>query len=196
MEYEIVLATNNAHKLKEVREILSPFNIKVYSLNNLNLHPEDVEENADNYAGNALIKAKSVQKLTNLPVLADDSGLEVEAMGNKPGIHSARYASECGGHPNAIKNILRIVEEKGNRKARFVCDIIALNIEKEPLLFEGIAPGQIADSPYGEGGFGYDPIFIPDGEDKTFAELPQEIKNKLSHRGRALIKFIEYLTRR
>ena len=193
MKYQVVLATNNAHKLNEVRQILSPFGIEVFSLNDLNLHPEDVEENAPNYAGNALIKAKSVQKLTNLPIIADDSGLEVEALDNKPGIHSARYASECGGHPNAIKNILDIVNKTGNRTARFVCDIIALNIEKEPLLFEGIANGQIADSPFGEGGFGYDPIFIPNESNKTFAELDQEIKNKLSHRGRALNKFIEYL---
>ena len=193
MNYEIVLATNNAHKLKEVREILSPFGITVYGLNDLNLHPEDVEENAPNYAGNALIKAKSVQKLTNLPVIADDSGLEVEAMDNKPGIKSARYASDCGGHPNAIKNILEIVKEKGNDKARFVCDIVAINITKEPLLFEGIANGHIANSPYGEGGFGYDPIFIPNESNKTFAELPQVDKNKLSHRGRALSKLVNYL---
>lgn len=193
MDYQIVLATNNAHKLNEVRQILSPFGIKVYSLNDLNLHPEDVEENAPNYAGNALIKAKSVQKLTNLPIIADDSGLEVEAMDNKPGIHSARYAAECGGHPNAIKKILGIVSSKNNSKARFVCDIIALNIEKEPLLFEGIADGQIAKAPYGEGGFGYDPIFVPKESNKTFAELDQEIKNKLSHRGRALNKLVEYL---
>lgn len=193
MDYQIVLATNNAHKLQEVRQILSPFGIEVFSLNDLNLHPEDVDENAPDYKGNALIKAKSVQKLTKLPIIADDSGLEVEAMDNKPGIHSARYASECGGHPNAINNILAIVSKAGNRKARFVCDIIALNIEEEPLLFEGIAPGQIADSPYGDGGFGYDPIFVPEESDKTFAELPQEVKNKLSHRGRALHKLIEYL---
>ena len=106
MNFELILATNNQHKLKEVRQILAPQKITVYGLNDLNLKPEDVEENADNYQGNALIKAESVQKLTTMPIIADDSGLEIEAMDNQPGLHSARFAKECGGHDKAIQKIL------------------------------------------------------------------------------------------
>ena len=112
MNYEIVLATNNAHKLQEVRQILSPHKIVVYGLNDLNLKPEDVEENADNYYGNALIKAKSVQKLTTMPIIADDSGLEIEAMDNQPGLKSARFASMHGGHDKAIQVILISILKK------------------------------------------------------------------------------------
>ena len=193
MNYEIILATTNSHKLKEVREILSPHKITVYGLNDVNLKPEDVEENADNYAGNALIKAKAVQKLTTMPIIADDSGLEIFAMDNQPGLLSARYASMHGGHDKAIKHILEILEKKDNRKARFICDIILLNEDEKPLLFEGIANGHIANEPFGEGGFGYDPIFVSDEIGKTYAEMTQEEKNKVSHRGKALKKLLTYL---
>ena len=193
MNYEIILATNNAHKLKEVREILSPHKITVYGLNDLNLKPEDVEENATTYSGNALIKAKAVQKLTTLPIIADDSGLEIEALDNQPGLHSARFASKYGGHENAIKAILEDLKKKDNRKARFVCDIILLNKDEKPLLFEGIVPGHIAKEPYGKGDFGYDPIFVCDELNKTYAEMTQEEKNKVSHRGKALKKLLTYL---
>ena len=193
MNYELILATNNAHKLKEVREILSPHKITVYGLNDLNLKPKDVEENADTYSGNALIKAKSIQELTTMPIIADDSGMEIEAMDNQPGLHSARFATEHGGHPNAIKAILEELKKKDNRKARFVCDIILLNEGDKPLLFEGIAKGHIAEEPYGEGGFGYDPIFVSDELNKTYAEMTQEEKNKVSHRGKALKKLLTFL---
>ena len=193
MNYELILATNNKHKLKEVREILSPHKITVYGLNDLNLKPKDVEENADTYAGNALIKAKSIQELTTMPIIADDSGLEIEAMDNQPGLHSARFAEQYGGHENAIKVILENLKKKDNRNARFVCDIILLNEGDKPLLFEGIVPGHIAEEPYGEGGFGYDPIFIADELNKTYAEMTQEEKNKVSHRGKALKKLLTYL---
>ena len=193
MNYELILATNNKHKLKEVREILSPHKITVYGLNDLNLKPKDVEENANTYAGNALIKAKSIQELTTMPIIADDSGLEIEAMDNQPGLHSARFAEQYGGHENAIKVILENLKKKDNRNARFVCDIILLNEGDKPLLFEGIVPGHIAEKPYGEGGFGYDPIFIADELNKTYAEMTQEEKNKVSHRGKALKKLLTYL---
>ena len=191
MEYQLVLATNNAHKLQEVREILGPHGIKVFGLNDLNLHPEEVEENADTYYGNALIKATSVAKITKLPVIADDSGLEIEAMDNQPGLHSARFAQENGGHPKAIEKILSLL--KDNRKARFVCDIVLMNEEERPILFEGIVEGEIAKQPYGQGGFGYDPIFICKETNKTYAEMGEDEKNKLSHRGTALYKLIKYL---
>ena len=193
MNYELILATNNAHKLKEVREILSPHKITVYGLNDLNLHPEDVDENADTYAGNALIKAQSLQKLTTMPIIADDSGMEIEAMDNQPGLHSARFADQHGGHANAIRAILQELKKKDNRKARFVCDIILVNEDEKPLLFEGIVDGHIAEEPFGEGGFGYDPIFVADELNKTYAEMTQEEKNKVSHRGKALKKLLTYL---
>ena len=192
MNYEIVLATNNKHKLKEVREILSPHNIIVYGLNDLNIRPKNVEENGETYSANALIKAKAVQELTTMPIIADDSGLEIAALNNEPGIHSARYAESLGGHDNAIKEILKRLENKDDRSARFVCDIVLLNVEKEPRLFEGVAKGKIAKQKMGEGGFGYDPIFISD-ETKTCFALMGEEKNTVSHRAKALNKLLIYL---
>ena len=192
MNFEIILATNNKHKLQEVREILSPKGFIVYGLSDLQLVPEDVEENGSTYQENALIKAKAVQKLTSMPIIADDSGLEIKEMDNEPGLYSARYASSRGGHENAIKEILSNLKGK-DRSARFICDIVLLNVDEKPLLFEGIVPGRIAEEPYGEGGFGYDPIFVPDEVGKTYAEIPQDIKNKVSHRAKALIKLVTYL---
>lgn len=193
MNFEIILATNNRHKLQEVREILCPHKITVYGLFDLNLKPKDVEENAPDYYGNALIKAKSVAELTTMPIIADDSGLEVIAMDHKPGIHSARYAEECGGHDKAIQTILQFLSDKKDRSARFVCNIVLLNMEDKPLLFEGIAEGKIATEVHGEGGFGYDPIFFSNELGKTFAEASEEEKNKASHRGKALKKLLTYL---
>lgn len=192
INYEIVLATNNKHKLQEVREILSPKGIIVYGLSDLQLVPEEVEENGNTYAENALIKAKAVQKLTNLPIIADDSGIEILAMDNKPGLHTARYAKDNGGFSAVFDVILKNLEGK-DRTARFMCTIVLLNVDKNPLVFEGIVPGKIAEEPYGEGGFGYDPIFVADEIGMTYAEAPQQIKNKVSHRGKALLKLITYL---
>ena len=192
MNYEIILATNNKHKLKEVREILSPHKIIVYGLGDLSSKLEDVEENGDTYAANALIKAKAVQKLTTMPVISDDSGLEITALNNEPGIHSARYAESLGGHDNAIKEILKRLENVSDRSARFVCDIVLLNVEDKPLIFEGIAEGTIANEKMGEGGFGYDPVFISKETGQCFA-LMQEEKNTVSHRAKALKKLLTYL---
>ena len=193
MNYEIILATNNKHKLQEVRAFLAPHKITIYGLSDLNLRPEEVEENGKNYFENALLKAKAVAKLADLPIISDDSGLEIEALNNEPGLHSARYAESLGGHANAIKEILKRLEGKDNRKARFVCDIVLINDSDKPLLFEGVAPGYIADSPIGENGFGYDPIFQSAEVNKRFSELTQEEKNKVSHRGKALLKLLTYL---
>ncbi len=193
MNFEIILATNNKHKLQEVRSFLAPHKIVVYGLNDLNLKPEDVPENGKTYYENALIKAQAVAKLVDMPIIADDSGLEIEALNNEPGLHSARYAESLGGHANAIKEILHRLEDKDNRKARFVCDIVLVNHDKEPRQFIGIAEGYIADAPIGENGFGYDPIFQSAEINKRFSELTQEEKNKVSHRGKALLKLLTYL---
>ena len=192
MNFEMILATNNKHKLLEVREILSPYHIIVYGLGDLASKLVDVEENGKTYAENALIKAKAVQKLTTMPVIADDSGLEISALNNEPGLHSARYASSLGGHDSAIKEILKRLESAKDRSARFVCDIVLLNTDKNPLIFEGIAEGTIAKEKMGEGGFGYDPIFISKETGKCFA-LMQEEKNTVSHRAKALMKMLTYL---
>ena len=192
MNYEIILATNNKHKLQEVREILSPHKIVVYGLSDLNIKVPEAEENGETYADNALIKAKSIQQVTTMPIIADDSGLEITALNNEPGLHSARYASSLGGHDNAIKEILKRLEDKKDRSARFVCDIVLLNVEDKPLIFEGIAKGEIANEKMGEGGFGYDPIFISDETGECFA-LMKENKNMVSHRAKALKKLLTYL---
>ena len=192
MNYEIILATSNKHKLKEVREILSPHHIIVYGLSDLSSQLTPVDENGTTYAENALIKAKAVQKLTKMPIISDDSGLEISALNNEPGIHSARYAESLGGHDNAIKEILNRLKDKKDRSARFVCDIVLLNVEDKPLVFEGIAKGTIAKEKMGEGGFGYDPIFISDETGECFA-LMKENKNTVSHRAKALNKLLTYL---
>ena len=192
MNFELLVATNNAHKLKEIRKILSPYHITVYGMKDLNINIGEVEENADTYYGNALIKATALQKITTMPIIADDSGLEIEALGNAPGLYSARYASSFGGHPQAIAHILDEIQGK-NRNARFVCDIVLVNVEKEPLKFEAIIEGKIAEQVDGEGGFGYDPIFIEKKTGKTYASMSEDEKNQVSHRGVALKKLLAYL---
>ena len=192
MNFEIVLATNNKHKLQEVRKILSPHKITVYCPNDLNLTVPEVEENGKTYFENALVKAKAVASVTSFPVIADDSGLEIEALNNEPGLHSARYAESLGGHQNAFKDIFKRLEGKP-RDARFICCIVLLNVTDKPLQFEGIAKGKILEEAHGLSGFGYDPIFFSEEAQMTFAELPEDIKNKVSHRGKALKKLLTFL---
>ncbi|HHT67255.1 MAG TPA: RdgB/HAM1 family non-canonical purine NTP pyrophosphatase [Erysipelotrichaceae bacterium] len=193
MNFEIVLATNNKHKLQEVREILSPHKIIVYGLSDLNVKIKDVEENNSTYVENALAKAKAIQKITNMPIIADDSGLEISSLNHEPGVYSARYASSLGGHDQAIKEILKRLENTKNRSARFVCQIVLLNTEDKPLIFEGIAKGYIAEKIMGENGFGYDPIFIEEETNQCFGLMDKKEKNAVSHRARALKKLITYL---
>ena len=193
MNFEIILATTNKHKLQEVREILSPHKITVYGLNDLNLKVKDVEENGATYAENALIKAKAVQELTTMPIIADDSGLEIIPLDRRPGMFSARYAAEMGGHDKAIAQILDDLKDKDDRSAEFKCDIALVNVEDKPLIFEGIAKGTIATEKMGEGGFGYDPIFISDETKTCFGTMGQAEKNTVSHRAKALKKLLTYL---
>ena len=193
MNFELILATNNKHKLKEVREILAPHNVIVYGLSDLNLKPKEVEENGKYYAENALIKAKAVQELTKMPIISDDSGLEIIALNHEPGLHSARYASSLGGHDNAIKELLERLKDKDDRSAQFVCDIVLLNVGDKPLIFEGIAKGKIATEKHGQGGFGYDPIFISDETGTCFGTMEEGEKNTVSHRAKALNKLLTYL---
>lgn len=192
MNFELLVATNNNHKLQEIRQILSPHHITVYGMKDLNINIGEVEETGSTYYENALIKAKALQAVTKMPIIADDSGLEIIALDKMPGLHSARFAEDCGGHANAINKILKDLEGK-DRSAQFICDIVLVNVEDKPLLFEGIVPGRIGTEVEGEGGFGYDPIFICDELNKSYALLTQEEKNRVSHRGKALKKLLTYL---
>ncbi len=175
-----------------IRQILSPFHITVYGMKDLNIDIGEVEENGSTYFENALIKANALKEVTKMPIIADDTGLEILSMDNKPGLHTARYAESLGGHQEAFKDIFKNIEGK-DRSATFVCDIVLVNVEDKPLRFEARIPGYIATSVNGEGGFGYDPIFVCDELGKTYAEMSQEEKNRVSHRGKALKKLITYL---
>lgn len=185
----IVAATGNRHKLEEYRQLLDGQNIELKSLLDYPGYNEP-EENGSSFKENASIKALAACKYCDVPAFADDSGLEVEALDNRPGIYSSRYAE------TDEKRINRILEElKGqtNRRARFVC-VIAIAVNGEVIeTFEGEVKGTILEAPRGENGFGYDPIFQPDGFDKSFAELTQEEKNRISHRANAYAKALEFV---
>ena len=187
---KIVFATNNKNKLREMREIMDGL-YEVLSLEDIGCH-EDIVEDADTIQGNAKIKADFVTRKYHVDCFADDTGLEVEALGGAPGVYSARYAGEgCSYHDNVVK-LLAAMKGIANRKARFRT-VIALNLKGKQYFFEGIVNGKILEEEHGEGGFGYDPIFQPDGYEQSFAEMPMEVKNKISHRGRAVQKLVEFL---
>lgn len=193
MNYEILFASNNKHKLQEVRQILSPYGITVYGLNDIILDADEPIEDGKTYRENALIKAEYYKKFTSLPIIADDSGLEVLSLDNIPGLNSARFAKEHNGHNNAMKYIINELSNSKDRTARFICEIVAINIENRPLFFSGIVDGKITKEILGESGFGYDPIFFCLEANKTYAELNEDEKNIYSHRAKALKKFITYL---
>lgn len=191
---KIVFATNNKNKLAEIREMLGD-KIEVMSLADINCH-EDIPETSDTLEGNALQKAHYVYDKYGMSCFADDTGLEVDALGGEPGVYSARYAGGEGHDSEA--NMAKLIDKLGdndNRKARFrtVIALITGNGEDDVKLFEGVAEGDIIREKRGGEGFGYDPIFRPEGYDKTFAELGHEIKNKISHRAKAVQKLVEYL---
>ncbi|WP_022670687.1 RdgB/HAM1 family non-canonical purine NTP pyrophosphatase [Hippea alviniae] len=181
MVSKIVFASNNEHKLKEVREILK--DIEILPAKSV-IDKFEVEENGKSFCENSLIKAKALSKFTDLPVLADDSGLEVFSLNKEPGIYSSRYAG-TGRDEDNIKKLLENLKNKTDKKARFTC-CMTLIIGDKIIQKEGYVYGVIIDKPKGKNGFGYDPIFIPDGFDITFAEMKPDEKNKLSHRKRAL----------
>lgn len=193
MKKKLVFATNNAHKLKEIRAILGN-SIEILSLADIHCHA-DIPETADTLEGNARQKSRYVYEHYGLDCFADDTGLEVESLGGAPGVYSARYADGQGHDSQAnINKLLKEMEEKNNRKAQFRT-IISLIEKGEERQFEGIVKGQITKEKRGESGFGYDPIFQPDGYDTTFAELGSDIKNRISHRARAVAALCDYLTK-
>ena len=187
---KLVLASNNKHKLEEMRAILGN-DIEILSLSDINCHDE-IPEEQDTIEGNAMQKAHYIHDKFGVDCFADDTGLEEECLGGEPGVYSARYAGE---HPTFADNIAKLLanmDGKENRKARFRT-AIALILNGEEHIFEGEVNGQIIKEYRGHNGFGYDPVFLPDGYSQTFAELPAEIKNKISHRGNAAKKLAEFL---
>jgi XTP/dITP diphosphohydrolase len=187
---KLVFATNNAHKLDEVRAILEP-EFTIVSLKDLNCN-EDIPETADTLDGNALLKASFIYDKFGLDCFADDTGLEIEELGGEPGVYSARYAGEDNNAYNNMNKVLTLLGDKTNRKACFRT-VIALKTGNNTYYFEGKINGEIATVARGESGFGYDPIFVPEGYLLSFAQLSGEEKNKISHRALAVNKLIDFL---
>ena len=188
---KLVFASNNAHKLSEIRAILGD-HIEIISLSDLQCH-EEIPETADTLEGNALIKARYVWEHYGLYCFADDTGLEVEALGGAPGVYSARFAGEHASFEDNVSLLLeRLSGVAAPRRARFRT-VIALIDEYGTHFFEGSADGEITLERSGNHGFGYDPIFRPEGREETFAQLTEQEKNSMSHRGRAVQKLVRYL---
>ncbi len=188
---QIVFASNNDHKLRELRQLLGS-GFEVLSLSDIGCH-DDIPETADTFEGNALLKARYVKEHYGYDCFADDSGLEVDALGGAPGIYSARYAG--AGHDSAANNtrLLHELEGIADRRARFRTAIALLEGNAEPRYFNGSVEGTILTEPHGDGGFGYDPLFRPDGWQISFAEASADEKNAVSHRGRAVRLLTAYL---
>jgi XTP/dITP diphosphohydrolase len=185
--HTLVFATNNPHKAREVEQILGP-GFSVRTLRDIGCF-EEIEETEPSLEGNALLKARYVKEKYGYDCFSEDTGLEVEALGGAPGVHTARYA---GDEKNPEANIALLLENlagKPDRRARFRT-VIALVWDGREILLEGVCPGSIALQKSGTGGFGYDPVFVPEGYDRSFAELGDEVKNRISHRAKATEKLI------
>ena len=191
MKQKIVFATNNAHKLEEVAAILGN-GYEVLSLREIGCDA-DIPETADTFAGNALQKAQYVKEHYGYDCFADDSGLEVDVLDGEPGVYSARYSG--GGSEANMDKLLHNLTGKNQRSAQFRT-VIALLLGEETQLFEGVVRGAIIEERRGEGGFGYDPIFVPEGYEHTFAELGSEVKNRISHRAKAVELLAQYLNKK
>lgn len=192
MKKKFVFATNNAHKLEEVSYILGE-KVELLGLKDIGCH-EDIPETADTLEGNALLKARFIAEKYHVDCFADDTGLEVEALGGAPGVYSARYAGDGHDSEANMRKLLKDMEGMENRKARFRT-VFALIVDGKEHLFEGIVKGKIITNRKGTSGFGYDPIFVPEGYTQTFAEMGNELKNKISHRAVATEKLCKFLMR-
>ena len=188
---KIIFATHNEHKLIEVRAILEPLGYKVLSAGDLNL--PDVEETGETFKDNALLKAYAGYKHTSLPVLAEDTGLCIHALDGEPGVYTKRYAEQHGGFPKVFDVLAERMKDNPDKSAYFNCTMALVIDETRAEVFEGIFEGDILPVPRGEKGFGYDPVFMPKGYDKTVAELSEDEKNTISHRALALKKVAEFL---
>lgn len=190
MRKKFVFATNNAHKLQEVTAILGE-RVELLNMKDINCQT-DIPETADTLEGNALLKARFIFENYQMDCFADDTGLEVEALNGAPGVYSARYAGDAHDSEANMKKLLRDLEGVENRKARFRT-VFALIVDGKEHLFEGIVKGEIIKTRRGTSGFGYDPIFIPEGYSQTFAEMGNDLKNKISHRALATNKLCRFL---
>ena len=186
----LIFASNNAHKLGEIRNLLDNI-IEIQSLKDINLEG-DIPETSNTLEGNATQKAEWIYSRIGQDCFADDTGLEVEALYGAPGVYSARYAGEGCSFADNVNKLLKAMDGKTNRKARFRT-VICLIENGEKHYFEGVVNGTIVEKGCGNMGFGYDPIFVPDGYDVCFAEMPLDEKNRISHRGLATQKLVEYL---
>jgi XTP/dITP diphosphohydrolase len=186
----LIFASNNDHKIREINSLLGD-SFKLASLRDLNIN-EDIPENEPSIEGNALAKARYVFNATGSNVFADDTGLEIAALNGEPGVHSARFAGENKDSSANIEKVFSLMGATTNRAARFKT-VIALILDKKEYIFEGIVNGTIISEKRGSGGFGYDPIFIPEGKTQTFAEMDLSEKNTVSHRARAFNKLREFL---
>jgi XTP/dITP diphosphohydrolase len=187
----IAAATKNAGKIKEIEKITKQYGMTVVSRDDAGVDPDlEIEENGSTFAENSLIKAKAVAELCGMPAVADDSGLMVDALQGAPGVRSARFAGEHGNDAKNNEKLLALMEDVPDEKrgAKFVCAVTLVFPDGKVISAEGECRGRIAREPKGSGGFGYDPLFVPDGYDKTFAELGADVKNKISHRSRALMR--------
>ncbi|KAF0130041.1 MAG: dITP/XTP pyrophosphatase [Bacteroidetes bacterium] len=187
---DLIFATNNAHKLEEITSITKA-HFRILTLNDIGFSGE-IPETSLSIEGNALQKAEFIYKRFSTNCFADDTGLEVDALDGAPGVYSARYAGENASYTDNVVKLLEALKGIENRNARFKT-VIALIIDGQPYFFEGIISGKISDSPKGTSGFGYDPIFIPEGYQESFAEMPSELKNIISHRGLATKKLTDFL---
>ena len=186
----LVFASNNEHKIREINSLLGT-SFRLLSLSDINIH-EDIPEEEPLIEGNALAKARFVHNASGLNVFADDTGLEITALGGMPGVHSARFAGEMKDSSANIEKVLSMLADSNNRQAKFRT-VIALILENKEYLFEGTVNGTIIREKRGTNGFGYDPIFLPDGKIRTFAEMDLTEKNTVSHRARAFEKLKEFL---
>ncbi len=188
---KIVFATNNVHKLEELRK-LTEGKIEILSLKDIDCY-DDIPETADTLEGNALIKARWVKERYGYDCFADDTGLEVDALDGEPGVYSARYAGDNHDSEANMRLLLSKLHGEKNRSARF-CTVIALIEGDQEFIMDGIVEGEITLESSGQNGFGYDPVFRPEGCDMTFAEMGADLKNRISHRGRAVSKLIKYFS--
>ncbi|MBK8416148.1 MAG: RdgB/HAM1 family non-canonical purine NTP pyrophosphatase [Bacteroidetes bacterium] len=190
MNFKLVVASGNSSKLTEIRQMV-PQSFEIVSMKELGF-TGDIPETADTFAGNALLKARFISNKFLVNSLADDSGLEVEALSGRPGVYSARFAGPGSSDQQNIDRLMAEMEGVTNRKARFVA-VLALVLEGQEFLFEGFVNGTISQQQAGNSGFGYDPVFIPESYSQTFAMLSPDLKNRLSHRRMAIDKLVAFL---
>ena len=186
---KIVFATRNEGKKSEIRSLLAPYDVEVASLDDYSDIP-DIEEDGITFEDNARIKARTVSELTGLPALADDSGLEVDALDGAPGVHSARFAPTTAERNSKLLDLMKDIPDD-QRHARFICSLVFIMPDGTEWKASGVTEGIIAREPVGDEGFGYDPIFYYPPLTRTFGEIPQKVKNAISHRGKAMKLFVE-----